>query len=89
MAPQPPPDDQKPSDLRRFGILNPDPTAVRDPLFTQLQFFDPRDMLQVKYEMLRLVQVEGESVTHATARFGLSRPAYYEALSAFERVGLA
>lgn len=86
---KPPPDDPKPGDLRRLGILNPDPAAVQDRLFTQLDFFDARDMLQVKYEMLRRVQVDGDSVTHAAAQFGFSRPAFYEALSAFERAGLA
>jgi hypothetical protein len=45
--------------------------------------------VQVKYEMLRRVQAEGKSVTDASAGFGFSRPSFYQALSAFERDGLA
>ena len=52
-------------------------------------FFDPRDLVQVKYEMLRRVQTEGQSVTDAAANFGFSRPSFYQALSGFEQDGLA
>ena len=52
-------------------------------------FFDPRDLVQVKYEMLRRVQSEGHSVTGAATAFGFSRPSFYQALSAFEEGGLA
>lgn len=50
-------------------------------------FFDPRDLVQVKYEMLRRVQ-EGQSVTHAAASFGFSRVAFYDAQHAFRQDGL-
>ncbi len=53
------------------------------------QLFDPRDLVQVKYEMLRRVQTEGQSVTDAAANFGFSRPSFYQALSGFEQDGLA
>lgn len=75
--------------LREQGTLNPRPRAVTDPLFAEDSFFDPRDLVQVKYEMLRRVQSEGHSVTDAAAAFGFSRPSFYQALSAFEGDGLA
>ena len=53
--------DRKPSKadiLREEGTLNPAPEKVRDPKFQQSEFFDPRDVVQVKYEMLRRVSVE-------------------------------
>jgi transposase len=75
--------------LREQGTLNPRPRAVTDPLFSEDSFFDPRDLVQVKYEMLRRVQSEGHSVTDAAAAFGFSRPSFYQALSAFEGDGLA
>jgi transposase len=75
--------------LREQGTLNPRPRAVTDPLFAEDSFFDPRDLVQVKYEMLRRVQSEGHSVTDAAASFGFSRPSFYQALSAFEGDGLA
>ena len=75
--------------LREQGTLNPRPRAVTDPLFAEDSFYDPHDLVQVKYEMLRRVQSEGHSVTDAAAAFGFSRPSFYQALSAFEGDGLA
>jgi transposase len=81
--------DDKLRALRSSQTLHPHPDRVRDPLFTSgSPFFDPRDLLQVKYELLRRVRVEGESVSQAAARFGLSRPTYYTTLAAWERAGL-
>ena len=81
--------DAKLGTLQQQGTLNPRPKLVRDELFLQDNFFDPRDLIQVKYEMLRRVQTEGQSVTDASANFGFSRPSFYQALSAFEQDGLA
>jgi transposase len=80
--------DDKEQALRQDGMLNPHPDRVTDPLFAELEFFDPRDIMQVKYEMLRRVEQDGESVTGAAAAFGVSRPTYYEARKAFDRNGL-
>src|SRR5450432_3237579 len=81
--------DAKLRTLQQQGALNPRPKEVRDELFRQDDFFDPRDLVQVKYEMLRRVQSERKSVTDAAANFGFSRPSFYQALSAFEQDGLA
>jgi transposase len=81
--------DPKLEALREQGTLNPRPREVTDPLFATDRFFDPRDLVQVKYEMLRRVQSEGHSVTGAATAFGFSRPSFYQALSAFEEGGLA
>ena len=75
--------------LRQQGVLNPHPEAVTDPLFQTGEFFDPQDMVQVKYEMLRRVEVEKAPVTEAAAAFGLSRPAFYQAQHAVAQQGLA
>ena len=75
--------------LRQSHTLHPHPDQVRDPLFTTgSAFFDPRDLVQVKYELLRRVRVDGESVSHAAALFALSRPTFYAAQAAWERAGL-
>ncbi len=74
--------------LQQQGTLNPRPKDVSDELFVQDGFFDPRDLVQVKYEMLRRVQTDGKSVTDAATSFGFSRPSFYQALSAFEQDGL-
>jgi hypothetical protein len=44
------------------GTLNPTPEKVRDPKFRETEFFDPRDIVQVRYEMLRRVSMENASV---------------------------
>jgi transposase len=81
--------DPKIERLRRLGILNPDPLRVQAPWFQSGDFFDPHDLLQTKYEMLRHVQVEGASKADAAALFGMSRPTFYQAEAAFAREGLA
>ncbi len=80
--------DPKAQTLRQHGCLHPQPEKVTDELFATHEFFDPRDLLQVKYEMLRRVRVDGHSVSHSAARFGLSRPSYYQARKAYEAGGL-
>ena len=85
MAPKP---DPKADALRQRGCLHPHPERVTDELFVSSEFFDPRDLLQVKYEMLRRVLVEGQSVSQSAVRFGLSRPSYYQAQKAYEEGGL-
>jgi hypothetical protein len=51
--------------LTASGMVNPHPEAVRDPAFVGNEFFDPRDLVQVKYEMLRRVRVDGGSIAEA------------------------
>lgn len=82
------PRDPKSQALAEHGSLNPRPEAVVDEQFQTREFFDPRDAVQVKYEMLRRVRVDGVPVTGAAASFGFSRPAFYLAKSAFEENGL-
>jgi transposase len=81
-------DDQKEQHLRKQGAFYADANAVADPLFDQSEFFDPRDLVLVKYEMLRRVQGDGIPVVEAAKRFGFSRAGFYKTLSAFQRLGL-
>ena len=83
------PSDLKLETLRQQGTLNPRPQDVTDDLFETSEFFDARDVVQVKYEMLRRVEKEGRPITEAAAVFGFSRPSFYQAQSAFEQDGLA
>jgi len=80
--------DPKTDTLRRHGCLHPHPEKVTDELLISSEFFDPRDLLQVKYEMLRRVRVDGKSVSHSAAGCGLSRPSYYQAQKAYDEGGL-
>ena len=80
--------DPKEAALAATRCLNPHPEQVTDPEFLASDFFDARDMVQVKYEMVRKVKADGAPVTAAAAAFGYSRPSYYQAAAALERSGL-
>jgi transposase len=69
--------------------LNLSPEKVSDPKFQVGEFFDPRDLVQVRYEMLRRVSVDNLSVTRATVEYGVSRPTYYQAKASFDETGVA
>ena len=88
MAKKPKPD-RKELALRQEGTLNPHPEQVTDELFLTNQFFDARDLLQVKYEMVRRVQSDGQPISRAAAAFGFSRPSFYQAQATFQQGGLA
>jgi len=81
--------DPKTAALLEEGTLNPSPDTVSDPKFQAGEFFDPRDLVQVRYEMLRRVSVDNVSVTLATAEYGVSRPTFYQARASFDEAGVA
>jgi transposase len=80
--------DPKETALAAARCLNPRPEQVTDPEFLASDFFDARDAVQVKYEMVRKVKAGGAPVTQAAAAFGYSRPSYYAAAAALEQSGL-
>ena len=88
MAPRGSAEDPKATALRESRCLNPHPEQVTDEAFGAEDFFDARDMVQVKYEMVRRVRVDGAPVTAAAAAFGYSRPSYYQAAAALASSGL-
>src|SRR5262252_10570443 len=75
--------------LREEGTLNLTPDEVHDPKFQENEFFDPHDIVQVKYEMLRRVSIENASVSAATEEYGVSRPTYYQTKASFDKGGVA
>jgi len=82
--------DPKEQALRGARSLNPRPEAVTDEAFAAgPEFFDARDLVQVKYEMVRRARAEGQPVTAAAAAFGFSRPSFYQAAAAVDAGGLA
>lgn len=80
--------DPKEEALRQARALNPRPEAVRDPAFVSEEFLDARDLVQVRYEMVRRVRVQGDAVSAAAAEFGFSRPSWYAAATALDKGGL-
>jgi transposase len=87
--PTPVSSDPKLKALREQGTVNPHPEDVKDPLFLEVGFFDPRDLLQVKYEMLRRVRMEKSPVTPVAAAFGVSRVTFYQVSKRFDEEGMA
>jgi transposase len=81
-------EDPKVQALRAERSLNPRPAAVRDERFAGSGFLDARDLVQVKYEMVRRARVDGEPVSRAAQTFGFSRPSFYAAQAALDRGGL-
>src|SRR5919106_866191 len=82
-------EDPKVEALRAERCLNPRPEAVSDEQFAGSEFLDARDLVQVKYEMVRRARVHGEPVSRAADAFGFSRPSFYAAQAALDRGGLA
>jgi len=81
--------DPKVAALRAERSLNPRPEAVVDEAFGSSEFFDARDVVQVKYEMVRRVRVDGVPIARSAAAFGFSRPSFYQAAAAVDAHGLA
>jgi len=81
--------DGKVQDLARSRTLNPRPEAVVDEAFGSSEFFDARDLVQVKYEMVRRVEADRLAVVAAAGAFGFSRQSYYTAARALADEGLA
>jgi transposase len=81
--------DLKHQRLEAQGCLNRHPLAVKDEQFgTDKRFFDPHDLIQVKYEMLRRVRCDKRPVSDAARHFGFSRVSFYQARDAFDKEGL-
>ena len=84
----PPPPEHKKTMLRAAGALHPRPQAVQDEAFQHSEFFDPNDIVQVKYEMLRRHRVDNRPVTDVARSFGASRQAFYATQAIFDTQGI-
>ncbi len=80
---------RKAQQLKQAGGLNRHPERVHAPWFQSEGFFDARDLVQVKYEMLRHVRIEGADKSAAATLFGVSRPTFYQAQTDFDEAGLS
>ena len=75
--------------LEKSKTLNPSPEKIKHPLFRlRSDFFDPNDLLQVRYEMVRLVLLEHQTLAQAARHFGVSRPTCFRMTRAFKNAGL-
>jgi len=73
--------------LKKEKIINPRPERVIHPLFQKTEFFDPFDLPQVRYELLRSARSEELSIAEACRQFGFSREYFYQLDRAFMERG--
>lgn len=71
------------------GTFNKNYTKVRASYFVNDDFFDPRDIVQVKYEMLRMAQTSSKSIHEVADEFGFSRAGFYKTKSSFDSMGIS
>ena len=74
--------------LSKEGLLNPRAERIAHPLFGEKEFFDPLDLSQVRYEMLRSARGENSPVAEACRLFGYSREYFYQLERDFMERGL-
>jgi transposase len=86
--PATPPNDPKLKSLREQRALHRRPENVQDEVFRSDDFFDRRDLVQVRYEMLRRHRIDGKAVSEVAHSFGVSRQAFYVTDANFRTRGL-
>jgi hypothetical protein len=64
--------------LKKEKLINLRPERVIHPLFQKTEFFDPLDLPQVRYELLRSARSEELSIAGACRQFGFSREYFYQ-----------
>jgi len=74
--------------LMENGTFNKNYKNVKAAKFINDQFYDPMDIAQVKYEMLKEVEQNGITITDAADNYGFSRTAYYNIKDAFSSQGI-
>jgi hypothetical protein len=81
-------DDPKLKSLREQRALHRHPENVQDETFESNDFFDRRDLVQVRYEMLRRHRIEGKAISDVAHSFRINRQAFYVTDANFRARGL-
>jgi transposase len=81
--------DAKSRFLADHQALHPHPERIKSTAFQEGGFFDPRDLVQIRYEMLRRHLVERQPVAEIIRDFGVSRQMFYVLLRMFQQRGLS
>lgn len=80
--------DLKANFLAQRGALHPHPEQVQDDLFQSVEFFDARDLIQVRYEMVRRYRTDRQGPTQVACAFGVSRQHLHGLARTFQNLGL-
>ena len=74
--------------LKENGTYNRMHAKVTAPHFQSGVFFDSRDLVQVKYELLRSISSGECNISQASKLFGMSRESIYKNKTAYEAGGI-
>ena len=74
--------------LKENGSYNENSASVQAEHFKHGIFFDPHDLVQVKYEMVRSVEKDNASIGEAASMYGFSRQTFYTCRTAIEQEGI-
>jgi len=80
--------DSKEVALKKNGCFNSNYDNVSAAIFKTVPFFDKKDLVQVKYEMIRAASREEGSITEIADAYGFSRKSYYQINEVFQTGGL-
>lgn len=75
--------------LIKNGTFNQNHTRVMGQRFIKDAFFDPKDLVQVKYEMLRTARESERNISEIADAYGFSRSAFYKIKTSFEQEGIS
>ena len=74
--------------LKESGCFNTNHANVTAGIFGSSPFFDKKDAVQVKYEMVRAASGGEGSITEVAGAYGFSRKGYYQISKALEAGGI-
>lgn len=75
--------------LTKNGTFNKNYDKVSEQKFISDDFFDPQDLVQIKYEMLRTARDSERNISEVADAFGFSRAAFYKIKASFEQEGIS
>jgi transposase len=71
------------------GTYNKNYKKITNTKFVTNSFYDPMDIVQVKYEMLKEIIDSKQSIKRISKEFGFSRTSFYKIKEAYESRGLS
>ena len=75
--------------LLENGTFNRNYGKVMEHRFISDNFYDPQDLVQVKYEMLRTSNETSRKIEEIAGKFGFSRAAFYKIKTSYEKEGIS
>jgi len=74
--------------LMKNGTYNKNHSKVKKEKFQEGGFYDPMDIVQVRYEMIKEAGDGGKAIEQVTGEYGYSRASYYHIKGDFDNGGM-